>query len=177
MYSPGGDADALSSAQKGFIPSTPSSHCLGLGLPGDPSVCSPNFRASASACRSRKPPSPPVFLRIYPAHFTVTPILFPTQACYFPQSPGPAGGFHTGLDGGLRALHARYSEQRLPPPHMRLLGHRVSRGFLHRYTHTSDVLGRVDSSQSTGVCSAFILHAASLVQGFPIDKNSPLLPP
>ena len=58
------------------------------------------------------------------------------------------------------------SEQRLPPLYYRGCWHRVSRGFLHRYSQHFDVLGQVHSSQSTGVYDpkAFILHAALLRQ-------------
>ena len=67
------------------------------------------------------------------------------------------------------------SEQRLPPLYYRGCWHRVSRGFLHRYSQHFDVLGRVHSSRSTGVYDpkAFILHAALLRQGFPHCEKFP----
>ena len=60
------------------------------------------------------------------------------------------------------------SEQRLHPLSYRGCWHRVSRGFLHRYSQRFDVLGRAHSSRSTGVYDpkAFILHAALLRQAF-----------
>jgi hypothetical protein len=81
--------------------------------------------------------------------------------------------------GTWRATYAPFtpsnSEQRLPPLYYRGCWHRVSRGFLHRYSQHFDVLGRVHSSRSTGVYDpkAFILHAALLRQGFPHCEKFP----
>ena len=63
----------------------------------------------------------------------------------------------------------------MPPLSYRGCWHRVSRGFLHRYSQHFDVLGRVPSSRSTGVYDpkAFILHAALLRQGFPHCEKFP----
>ena len=57
----------------------------------------------------------------------------------------------------------------MPPLSYRGCWHRVSRGFLHRYSQRNGVLTRTHSSRSTGVYDprAFILHAALLRQGFP----------
>src|SRR5206468_157178 len=71
-YSPGGALNALASAQEGLIPPTPSAHRLQLGLPGYLIPFAPLAFAPQRQCRSRKPPSPPVFLRIS-THFTATP--------------------------------------------------------------------------------------------------------
>ena len=63
----------------------------------------------------------------------------------------------------------------MPPLSYRGCWHRVSRGFLHRYSQHNGVLGRVHSSRSTGVYDprAFILHAALLRQGFPHCEKFP----
>ena len=178
-YSPGGELNALASAQKGFIPSTPSSHRLGLGLPGYLIPFAPLAFAPQRQCRSRKPPSPPVFLRIS-AHFTATPgIPLPSPELSLLVSRA-VPRLSRGLSHGTwRAAYAPFtpsnSEQRLPPLYYRGCWHRVSRGFLHRYSQHRDVLGRVHSSRSTGVYDpkAFILHAALLRQGFPHCEKFP----
>ena len=63
----------------------------------------------------------------------------------------------------------------MPPLSYRGCWHRVSRGFLPRYSQHHGVLGRVHSSRSTGVYDprAFILHAALLRQGFPHCEKFP----
>ena len=63
----------------------------------------------------------------------------------------------------------------MPPLSYRGCWHRVSRGFLHRYSQHNGVFGRVHSSRSTGVYDprAFILHAALLRQGFPHCEKFP----
>ena len=63
----------------------------------------------------------------------------------------------------------------MPPLSYRGCWHRVSRGFLHRYSQHNGLLGRVHSSRSTGVYDprAFILHAALLRQGFPHCEKFP----
>ena len=61
------------------------------------------------------------------------------------------------------------SEQRSPPLYYRGCWHRVSRGFLLGYRQLGRLLTASASPPMTGVYDpkAFILHAASLRQGFP----------
>ncbi len=63
-YSPGGVLNALALALQGSIPATPSTHRLRRGLPGYLILFAPHAFASQRQYRSRKPPSPLVFLRI-----------------------------------------------------------------------------------------------------------------
>ncbi len=75
-YSPGGALNALASAPQGLIPATPSAHRLWRGLPGYLILFAPHAFASQRQCRSRRPPSPPVFLPIS-TNFTSTPGILP----------------------------------------------------------------------------------------------------
>ena len=70
-YSPGGELNALTPAQQGSIPATPSSHRLRRGLPGYLILFAPHAFASQRQYRSRKSPSPQVFLPIS-TNFTST---------------------------------------------------------------------------------------------------------
>ncbi len=70
-YSPGGELNALTSAQQGSIPATPSSHRLRRGLPGYLILFAPHAFASQRQYWSREPPSPRVFLLIS-TNFTST---------------------------------------------------------------------------------------------------------
>src|SRR5881392_4224753 len=63
---------ALAAAQRDWVPATPSIHGLGLGLPGYLILFAPLAFAPQRQLRSRKPPSPQVFLPIS-THFTATP--------------------------------------------------------------------------------------------------------
>ncbi len=69
---PGGALNALASAPQGSIPAIPSAHRLRRGLPGYLILFAPHAFASQRQYRSRKPPSPPVFLPIS-TNFTSTP--------------------------------------------------------------------------------------------------------
>ena len=136
-YSPGGVLIALTPAQKGSIPPTPSTHRLRLGLPGYLIPFAPLAFAPQCQTSSRKPPSPLVFLPIS-THFTATrgiPLSSPIL-----KNPS----FHpiTGLSPELlrqtgRSACARFtpnnSGQRLPPTYYRGCWHVVSRGFLVQY--------------------------------------------
>ncbi len=138
--------NALASAQGGLKPPTPSTHRLGLGLPGYLIPFAPLAFAPQRQCRSRKPPSPPVFLRIS-THFTATPgIPLPSpelKSDSFPRSsPVESGAFTRDLSSRLRALTPSNSEQRLPPLYYRGCWHRVSRGFLHRYSQQPGILAQ-----------------------------------
>ncbi len=178
-YSPGGELNALASAQKGFIPSTPSSHRLGLGLPGYLIPFAPLAFAPQRQCRSRKPRRHRCssgYLRISPLHPEFRFPLPNSSLLVSRAVPRLSRGLSHGT---WRAAYAPFtpsnSEQRLPPLYYRGCWHRVSRGFLHRYSQHADVLGRVHSSRSTGVYDpkAFILHAALLRQGFPHCEKFP----
>ena len=138
-YSPGGVLIALTPAQKGSIPPTPSTHRLRPGLPGYLIPFAPLAFEPQRQLQSRKPPSPLVFLPIS-THFTATlgiPLSSPVLKTYsfFPI---------TGLSPAL--LRKTYmpacapftpndSGQRSPPTYYRGCWHVVSRGFLVRYRH------------------------------------------
>ena len=138
-YSPGGVLIALTPAQKGSIPPTPSTHRLRRGLPGYLILFAPHAFAPQRQCSSRKPPSPPVFFLIS-THFTATlgiPLSSP-RLQYDSLCP------LTGLSPALlrQTYHTAYalftpnnSGQRLPPTYYRGCWHVVSRGFLFRYRH------------------------------------------
>src|SRR5689334_15141393 len=103
--------NALASARQGSIPATPSIHRLGPGLPGYLIPFAPLAFAPQRQCRSRKPPSPPVFLRIS-THFTATPgIPLPSpelKPSSFPCSSSvEPRDFTRDLQDRLRALYAQ----------------------------------------------------------------------
>ena len=138
-YSPGGVLIALTPAQEGSIPPTPSTHRLRLGLPGYLIPFAPLAFEPQCQLQSRKSPSPLVFLLIS-THFTATlgiPLSSPALKKY---------SFHpiTGLSPELlrqtdiptcAPFTPNNSGQRLPPTYYRGCWHVVSRGFLFRYRH------------------------------------------
>src|SRR3982074_1255524 len=103
--------NALASARQGSIPATPSPHRLQLGLPGYLIPFAPLAFAPQRQCRSRKPPSPPVFLRIS-THFTATPGI-PLPSPELKSSSIPCSSsvkprdFTQDLKDRLRALYAQ----------------------------------------------------------------------
>ena len=136
-YFPGGILIALTPAQKGWIPPTPSIHRLRRGLPGYLILFAPHAFAPQRQLSSRKSPSPPVFFLIS-THFTATlgiPLSPPTlQPCSFHPLMGLSP---TLLRWTCTAACARFtpnnSGQRLPPTYYRGCWHVVSRGLLFRY--------------------------------------------
>ena len=136
-YSPGGILIALTPAQKGSIPPTPSIHRLRRGLPGYLILFAPHAFAPQRQLSSRKSPSPPVFFLIS-THFTATlgiPLSPPTlQPCSFHPLMGLSP---TLLRWTCTAACARFtpnnSGQRLPPTYYRGCWHVVSRGLFERY--------------------------------------------
>ena len=140
-YSPGGILIALTPAQKGSIPPTPSIHRLRPGLPGYLIPFAPLAFEPQCQLQSRKPPSPLVFLLIS-THFTAT-LGIPLSSPALKKN-----SFHslTGLSPAL--LKQTYfptcapftpnnSGQRSPPTYYRGCWHVVSRGFLLEYRHYS----------------------------------------
>ena len=172
-YSPGGVLIALTPAQKGSIPPTPSTHRLRPGLPGYLIPFAPLAFAPQRQLSSRKPPSPLVFFLIS-THFTATlgiPLSSPILQFH---------SFHplTGLSPALlrqtyETACARFtpnnSGQRLPPTYYRGCWHVVSRGFLVSYRHSHSISSMSRSSLTTELYDpkTFFTHAALLVQGFP----------
>ena len=142
-YSPGGVLIALTPAQEGSIPPTPSTHRLRPGLPGYLIPFAPLAFAPQRQTQSRKAPSPLVFLPIS-THFTATPGI--------PLS-SPAlkiSSFHCNTGLSPAAQHQTYlpayarftpndSGHRLPPTYYRGCWHVVSRGFLQRYRHANSL--------------------------------------
>ena len=140
-YSPGGVLIALTPAQKGSIPPTPSTHRLRPGLPGYLIPFTTLAFEPQCQLQSRKSPSPLVFLLIS-THFTATlgiPLSSPALKKY---------SFHpiTGLSPELlrqtdiptcAPFTPNNSGQRLPPTYYRGCWHVVSRGLLFRYRQCS----------------------------------------
>ena len=130
---------ALTPAQEGSIPPTPSIHRLRPGLPGYLIPFAPLAFEPQRQLQSRKPPSPLVFFPIS-THFTATlgiPLSSPALKAY---------SFHplTGLSPALlrwtymsacAPFTPNNSGQRSPPTYYRGCWHVVSRGFLARYRH------------------------------------------
>ena len=145
-YSPGGMLIALTPAQRGSIPPTPSIHRLRPGLPGYLIPFAPLAFEPQRQLPSRKPPSPLVFLPIS-THFTATlgiPLSSPVLKI---------DSFHplTGLSPALlrwtyRPACAPFtpnnSGQRSPPTYYRGCWHVVSRGFLVGYRHCTSLFTR-----------------------------------
>ncbi len=103
--------NALAAAPQGSIPATPSTHRLRRGLPGYLILFAPHAFASQRQYRSRKPPSPLVFLRIS-TDFTPTlgiplssPVLkLPSFQCTSWVEPR---AFTSDLNNRLHALYAQ----------------------------------------------------------------------
>jgi hypothetical protein len=103
--------NALAAARWDWVPTTPSIHSLGLGLPGYLILFAPLAFAPQRQLRSSEPLSPQVFLPIS-THFTATPGIPLTSsalqhgsfACRPRVEPG---GFTGDLPHRLRALYAQ----------------------------------------------------------------------
>ena len=136
-YSPGGILIALTPAQKGSIPPTPSIHRLRRGLPGYLILFAPHAFEPQCQLQSRKPPSPLVFLLIS-THFTATLGIPLSSPALKKNSFNPITGLSPAL---LRLTYSptcapftpNNSGQRSPPTYYRGCWHVVSRGFLERY--------------------------------------------
>ena len=174
-YSPGGVLIALTPAQEGSIPPTPSTHRLRLGLPGYLIPFAPLAFAPQCQTQSRKPPSPLVFLPIS-THFTAT-LGIPLSS---PALKNNSIRRITGLSPALLQKTyyptcARFtpnnSGQRLPPTYYRGCWHVVSRGLFLGYRHYRPrekwFTTRRPSSHTRYCC----------VRVSPIAQNSRLLPP
>ena len=138
-YSPGGVLIALTPAQKGSIPPTPSTHRLRRGLPGYLILFAPHAFAPQRQFSSRKSPSPPVFFLIS-THSTATLGILLSSPILQPDSFHPLTGLSPALlRWTYQAAYALFtpnnSGQRLPPTYYRGCWHVVSRGFLFRYRH------------------------------------------
>ena len=136
-YSPGGILIALTPAQKGSIPPTPSIHRLRPGLPGYLIPFAPLAFEPQCQLQSRKPPSPLVFLLIS-THFTATLGIPLSSPALKKSSFNPLTRLSPAL---LRLTYfptcapftPNNSGQRSPPTYYRGCWHVVSRGFLERY--------------------------------------------
>ena len=136
---------ALTPAQEGSIPPTPSIHRLRPGLPGYLIPFAPLAFEPQRQLQSRKPPSPLVFLPIS-THFTATlgiPLSSPALKAY---------SFHplTGLSPALlrwtymsacAPFTPNNSGQRSPPTYYRGCWHVVSRCFFTHYPHHNHCCG------------------------------------
>ena len=135
---------ALTPAQKGSIPPTPSIHRLRRGLPGYLILFAPHAFEPQCQLQSRKPPSPLVFLLIS-THFTATLGIPLSSPALKKSSFNPITGLSPEL---LRLTYfptcapftPNNSGQRSPPTYYRGCWHVVSRGFLERYRHSKPLL-------------------------------------
>ena len=169
-YSPGGILIALTPAQKGSIPPTPSIHRLRPGLPGYLIPFAPLAFEPQCQLQSRKPPSPLVFLLIS-THFTATLGIPLSSPALKKSSFNPLTGLSPAL---LRLTYfptcapftPNNSGQRSPPTYYRGCWHVVSRGFLERYRPTKLISSPCLSSLSTELYDpkTFFTHAALLRQ-------------
>ena len=140
-YSPGGVLIALTPAQKGSIPPTPSTHRLRPGLPGYLIPFAPLAFAPQRQFSSRKSPSPLVFFLIS-THFTATLGIPLSSPILQPLSFHPITGLSPELlrqtdQSACARFTPNNSGQRLPPTYYRGCWHVVSRGFLFRYRQFS----------------------------------------
>ena len=143
-YSPGGILIALTPAQKGSIPPTPSIHRLRRGLPGYLILFAPHAFEPQRQLPSSKPPSPLVFLLIS-THFTATLGIPLSSPILQPGSFNPLTGLSPALlrltyQAACAPFTPNNSGQRLPPTYYRGCWHVVSRGFLLGYRHSEWVL-------------------------------------
>src|SRR5438552_5385221 len=129
--------NALATARSDWVPITPSAHRLGLGLPGYLILFAPLAFAPQRQLRSRKPPSPQVFLPISTHSPLHREFHFP-----LPHSSTAVSNDRPGLSPGIsrptyRTAYTPFtpsnSEQRSPPTYYRGCWHVVSRGFFIRY--------------------------------------------
>ena len=174
-YFPGGILIALTPAQKGSIPPTPSIHRLRRGLPGYLILFAPHAFAPQRQFSSRKSPSPPVFFLIS-THFTAT-LGIPLSS---PILQLPSFLPITGLSPCLLLLTCLSacepftpsdSGQRSPPTYYRGCWHVVSRGFLLWYRHYLPI------GQSFTIRKPSSLTRRRCIRVSPIVQDSPLLPP
>ena len=136
-YSPGGMLIALTPAQKGSIPPTPSIHRLRRGLPGYLILFAPHAFEPQCQLQSRKPPSPLVFFLIS-THFTATleiPLSSPAlkNDSFFPLTGVSPALLRKTYRPTCDPFTPNDSGQRLPPTYYRGCWHVVSRGLLVRY--------------------------------------------
>ena len=171
-YSPGGVLIALTPAQKGSIPPTPSTHRLRPGLPGYLIPFATLAFASQRQTQSRKAPSPLVFLPIS-THFTATPgIPLPSPALK-EDSSGSVTGVSPELSNpacpsACAPFTPNNSGQRLPPTYYRGCWHVVSRGLfvIYRLTGVISYSGFSPITKELYGPKTFFTHAASLRQAF-----------
>ncbi len=183
-YSPGGALNALASAPRGSIPTTPSAHRLRRGLPGYLILFAPHAFASQRQCRSRRPPSPPVFLPISTNFTSNREFYLP-----LPHSRLVVRNALPGLSSGLShpafwPAYTRFtpsdSEQRLHPPSYRGCWHGVSRCFLEKYRQADGILTHrcfVPLPQGFTTRRPSSPTRRRCVRVSPIAQYSPLLPP
>ena len=161
---------ALTPAQEGSIPPTPSIHRLRRGLPGYLILFAPHAFEPQCQLQSRKPPSPLVFLLIS-THFTATLGIPLSSPALKKSSFNPLTGLSPAL---LRLTYfptcapftPNNSGQRSPPTYYRGCWHVVSRGFLVKYRQLIIIPYNKISSFTTELYDpkTFFTHAALLRQ-------------
>ena len=169
-YSPGGILIALTPAQKGSIPPTPSIHRLRPGLPGYLIPFAPLAFEPQCQLQSRKPPSPLVFLLIS-THFTATlgiPLSSPAlkNDSFFPLTGVSPALLRKTYRPTCAPFTPNDSGQRLPPTYYRGCWHVVSRDFLVDYRQIKASCYLYPSSPTTELYDpkTFFTHAALLHQ-------------
>ena len=169
-YSPGGILIALTPAQKGSIPPTPSIHRLRPGLPGYLIPFAPHAFAPQRQVQSRKSPSPLVFLLIS-THFTATlgiPLSSPAlkKCSFFPLTGLSPALLRKTYFSACAPFTPNNSGQRSPPTYYRGCWHVVSRDFLVGYRHCVNSYSHARSSPTTELYEPkpFFTHAVLLHQ-------------
>ena len=156
-------------------PPTPSTHRLRRGLPGYLILFAPHAFVPQRQKKSRKSPSPPVFLLIS-THFTATlgiPLASPLlKLCSFLclQGLSPCLSHETCI-AACEPFTPSDSGQRLLPTYYRGCWHVVSRSFLLWYRHYLPI------GQSFTIRIPSSLTRRRCIRVPPIVQYSPLLPP
>ena len=170
-YSPGGTFNAFASVPILLPP--PNVHRLLCGLPGYLNLFAPRTFAPQRQYMARYLPSPSVFFQIS-TDFTPTPgipISPPVlKLSSFQRQTGLSPEFlHQTCQAACVPFTPNDSEQRSPPTYYRGCWHVISRCLFRRYRHRTRISSRTYSLRPKGLYNlpAFIIHAASLRQGFP----------
>ena len=169
---PGGMLNALAPARRGSIPTTPSIHRLGPGLPGYLIPFATLAFAPQRQDRARMPPSPRVFLQIS-THFTATPGIPHPSPGFKPFSFGCSSrvepGFHNRLErqptSPLRPVNPNNA---CPPRITAAAGTELAGASSSGTVKPAGYWPAGSSSRSTGVYNpkVFVLHAALRRQAF-----------
>ena len=160
---------ALTPAQEGSIPPTPSIHRLRRGLPGYLILFAPHAFEPQRQLQTREPLSPPVFLHIS-THFTATLGIPLSSPALKKSSFNPLTGLSPAL---LRLTYfptcapftPNKSGQRSGPTYYRGCWHVVSRPFLVSYRHCVNFpLSHTFFSYNRALRSENLLHSRGVAR-------------